>query len=134
MARRRSALPSSVPSSRERQTFRLRLLPPGPGQVRPLNARAPPYESTLMQPSAPRGRTSTEGSAPYASLPLTTLEVTDPPCSPLEVRGRAGSPVLPATAPFTAKPTVKALCRQYTGYVDDDSSQRIPGSRQDFRY
>ena len=97
-----------------------------------MNARAPPYESTLMQPSAPRGRTSTEGSAPYASLPLTTLEVTDPPCSPLEVRGRAGSPVLPAAAPFTAKPTVKALCRQYTGYVDDDSSRCARASLDGF--
>ena len=134
MARRRSASPSSVPSSRERQTFRLRLLPPGPGQVRPLNARAPPYESTLMQPSAPRGRTSTEGSAPYASLPLATLEVADPSCSPLEVRGRAGSPVLPAAATFTAKPTVKALCRQYAGDVDDYGGRSIPESRQDFCY
>src|SRR3990170_3560036 len=57
------------PGSRERRASRLRLLPPGPGQVRPTDDPTPPYGSGGDQPSAPRGKPSTGDGAPYGPLP-----------------------------------------------------------------
>jgi len=117
LVRRRSASPPSVPSSRERLTFRLRLLPPGPGQVRPSNARTPSYEG-VRRNRRPRRAGHRWRASPYAPLPPATQKVTDPLCSPLRVRGRAGSPILPAAASVGAEPTGKSVTQpmKHGGY------------------
>jgi len=51
--------PPLRPGSRERPTHGLRLLPPGPDQVRPTNGPPHPYGCGGTRPPAPRGRPST---------------------------------------------------------------------------
>ena len=83
-----------------------------------------------MQPPAPRGRTSPEGSAPYAPLPQATHKVTDPLCSPLRVRGRAGSPILPAAAPVEAEPTGKRVTQPMKHGGEFHSSKSLAKTRR----
>jgi hypothetical protein len=68
--------------SHERRTSGLRLLPPGPGQVRPTNVPAPPYEGAGCQPPAPRGELSTEREASYHPASPAHPRVADPPVKP----------------------------------------------------
>jgi hypothetical protein len=76
------------PGSRERRTPRLRSLPPGPGQIRPANGPAPPYEGGGTRPPAPRGGPSTGPDATYSQTTPAHPEVTDPSYSPYGGEGQ----------------------------------------------
>ncbi len=112
MAERQGLTAPLRPGSPERRTSRLRLLPPGPGQVRPINATMSPYEDAAGRPPAPRGGPSTGGCESYRQASPAHPEVADPSYSPFGGKGQGWLPALPAAARDKQQPGDKCVVQQ----------------------